>query len=167
MQPPTAISRKTSSERVALVGSCKYRVLKVNDDGNFYSGHAIVCDGYDDSNGTFHLNMGWTGSKDGWYELPSGMPSNYTNVKGYVYGIIPAGKGTQASPASRATVPENPYPELVETRVALDDELLWDDVDKAVSYNCYLWKSNSQKPTTPIFSNLPYAGANPGFLPHK
>lgn len=33
---------------------------------NLRSGHAFVCDGYDDS-GYFHFNWGWGGSFDGWF----------------------------------------------------------------------------------------------------
>ncbi|MDQ7821195.1 MAG: C10 family peptidase [Candidatus Eremiobacteraeota bacterium] len=139
-------------------------ISEVNDQGNFSGGHCIVCDGYNDSTGTFHLNMGWNSSQDGWYSLPGGMPSDYTNVKGYVYNMTPASKGTAAQKAARAVTPENPYPENGETRVAVDDELLWDECDNAVSYHCYLWKSGSQKPAVPTFSNLPCGAASPANL---
>jgi hypothetical protein len=136
-------------------------ISKVDDQGDLYSGHAIVCDGYDDSNGTYHLNMGWNGSKDGWYVLPAGMPSDYTLVKGYVYNLSPAPRSEKTARAARGTVPSSPYPEVGENRVSLDEELLWDDCDNAVSYNCYMWKASEQKPAAPTFRNLPYAAANP------
>ncbi len=53
------------------------------------SGHSIVCDGYRDSDGRYHLNFGWSGSSDGWYSLPSGMPAGYSVVRGAVLDIAP------------------------------------------------------------------------------
>ena len=43
-------------------------------------GHAIVCDGYNASDNTYHLNFGWSGSCNGWYSLPCGMPADYDIV---------------------------------------------------------------------------------------
>ena len=34
----------------------------------FLGGHSFVCDGYD-GNGLFHINWGWSGSKDGYFSL--------------------------------------------------------------------------------------------------
>ncbi|MDR1809243.1 MAG: thiol protease/hemagglutinin PrtT [Prevotella sp.] len=38
-------------------------------------GHLFVCDGYD-SNGRFHINWGWSGSSDGYFELSALRPSS-------------------------------------------------------------------------------------------
>ena len=43
-------------------------------------GHAIICDGYNEGDGTFHLNYGWGGNSDGWYDIPSGMPGGFNTV---------------------------------------------------------------------------------------
>lgn len=51
------------------------------------AGHAIDCDGYDSGDDTYHLNMGWGGYQDGWYSLPSGMPSGFTVVDHAVMNI--------------------------------------------------------------------------------
>ena len=134
-------------------------ISSLNDDGEYDGGHAIICDGYNDYTEKFHLNMGWNGNSDGWYSLPSGMPSDYNAVKGYVYGLLPTSKDSSTTRTARSAAPENPYPENGETKVALDDELLWDECDNAVSYNCYLWKAGSTKPSVPTFSKLPYAAA--------
>jgi len=142
-------------------------INKLDDNGNFGSGHAIVCDGYNDSTGKFHLNLGWESKSDGWYDLPSGMPSKYTNISGYVYNLVSPKKGIATSSISRSAIPGNPYPENGETRVALDEELIWDDCDNAVSYNCYLWKSDAQKPSAPTFTNLPCAAADLNYLEQK
>ncbi|MHC9542587.1 MAG: C10 family peptidase [Vulcanimicrobiota bacterium] len=136
-------------------------ISSLDDNGDYDGGHAIVCDGYNDSTDKFHLNMGWYGKKDGWYSLPSGMPSDYNAVKGYVYGLVPATRDSSAEArTARSAAPENPYPKNGETKVELDDELLWDECDNAVSYNCYLWKAGSSKPSAPTFSKLPYAAAS-------
>ncbi|MCD4828259.1 MAG: C10 family peptidase [Candidatus Cloacimonetes bacterium] len=50
-------------------------------------GHAINVDGWNTSNDTYHLNMGWGGSNDGWYSLPNGMPSGFTVISGAVVNI--------------------------------------------------------------------------------
>ncbi|MEI6914278.1 MAG: SUMF1/EgtB/PvdO family nonheme iron enzyme, partial [Armatimonadota bacterium] len=54
------------------------------------SGHAVVCDGYGYNAGTIyhHLNMGWTGSQDVWYNLPdiNSSPA-YDGVDGVIYNI--------------------------------------------------------------------------------
>jgi hypothetical protein len=50
-------------------------------------GHAIVCDGYNSADDTYHLNMGWAGSSDGWYTLPSGMPAGFNVITAGVLNI--------------------------------------------------------------------------------
>ncbi|MDP4278325.1 MAG: thiol protease/hemagglutinin PrtT [Bacteroidota bacterium] len=42
---------------------------------NESGGHAFVCDGYD-SDGLFHINWGWGGSANGYYELSALLPSS-------------------------------------------------------------------------------------------
>lgn len=49
------------------------------------SGHAFVCDGYDDA-GYFHFNWGWGGSYDGWFVTSSLIPQGSGiggNASGY------------------------------------------------------------------------------------
>ena len=62
------------------------------------SGHAYICDGYQD--GYFHINWGWGGSNDGYFLLSVGSPKeldNYDVLGGY-YGfsayihLVPAGQ---------------------------------------------------------------------------
>jgi len=48
-------------------------------------GHVVVCDGYNGNDDMFHINMGFSGSSDGWYSLPDGMPMGYHTVsRGYM-----------------------------------------------------------------------------------
>lgn len=66
------------------------------------SGHAFVCDGYDNSN-NFHFNWGWGGLCDGYYSLNNLCPSsggtgagnrNYTTNQYAVIGIQPSTAST-------------------------------------------------------------------------
>lgn len=80
------------------------------------SGHAVICDGYgyNDSTLYHHLNMGWAGSDDAWYNLPKIDAYNvYTSVIACLYNIFITGTGeiisgsvtdTSGIPISGATV---------------------------------------------------------------
>lgn len=41
----------------------------INNDGKSWAGHMFVCDGYQVSNGYFHINWGWNGQDDGYFPL--------------------------------------------------------------------------------------------------
>jgi hypothetical protein len=60
-------------------------------------GHAIVCDGYGYQSTTMyhHLNMGWAGSDDLWYNLPTIDTSigTFTSVYKCIYNVYPTGSG--------------------------------------------------------------------------
>jgi formylglycine-generating enzyme required for sulfatase activity len=55
-------------------------LLAIYGDG----GHAIVCDGYGYNSSTLyhHLNMGWAGSSDAWYNLPG------IDAGGYAFDVV-------------------------------------------------------------------------------
>lgn len=53
------------------------------------AGHNVVVDGFS-AEGMWHLNFGWGGSFNGWYNLPDGIPYNLTVVEGAVVDIYPA-----------------------------------------------------------------------------
>lgn len=61
------------------------------------SGHAVVCDGYGYQSSTLyhHLNMGWKGTDDVWYNLPNidSSQEKYNIVFGCVYNISASGAG--------------------------------------------------------------------------
>lgn len=56
-------------------------------------GHAVVADGYGYNLATLyhHINMGWAGSSDAWYNLPNVDAFNILN--GCVFNIYPTGTG--------------------------------------------------------------------------
>ena len=63
------------------------------------SGHAVIADGYGSILGTSytHLNMGWAGIDDAWYDLSDALPgpgtSTYSVIDGLVFNIHPTEKG--------------------------------------------------------------------------
>ena len=77
----------------------------MDDDG---SGHAFVCDGYDD-NDLFHFNWGWSGSGDGFYAIDELNVSSYTfNIdQQVVINYVPseAFPNTASAPESFTAVP--------------------------------------------------------------
>ena len=57
--------------------------------------HLFICDGYDEA-GLFHINWGWNGDDDGYFDLtsldPYGEPgAGFASEQEIVYGIKPAG----------------------------------------------------------------------------
>ncbi|MBF0227682.1 MAG: C10 family peptidase [Desulfobacterales bacterium] len=64
--------------------------------GTSAGGHAIVCDGYGYNTYTLyhHLNMGWSGQEDLWYNLPNVSGSyTFTSVTQCVYNVYKTGSG--------------------------------------------------------------------------
>jgi hypothetical protein len=72
-------------------------ILAISDPLDPNGGHAVVCDGYGYESSTIyhHLNMGWYGADDLWYNLPdiNAPHSQYTTIFGCVYNISTSGKG--------------------------------------------------------------------------
>ncbi len=60
-------------------------------DSRLTMGHAIVCDGWgtEDNQDRFHLNMGWSGYENNWYQVPgfTTMQYQWDILSGYVYNI--------------------------------------------------------------------------------
>ncbi len=72
----------------------RYPVLfGITGDG----GHAIVCDGYGYNSSIMyhHLNMGWSGADDAWYNLPTIDTTyyNFNSVYKCIYNVYPTGSG--------------------------------------------------------------------------
>jgi hypothetical protein len=49
------------------------------------AGHNMVVDGYD--NGFYHINFGWGGPHDGWYDVPDEIPYELTVIEGIIVDI--------------------------------------------------------------------------------
>ncbi len=72
-------------------------ILAVLDPSDAILAHALVCDGYGYQSATLyhHLNMGWHGVDDAWYNLPDikGVKARYAVVFTCIYNIFSSGKG--------------------------------------------------------------------------
>ena len=76
-------------------------------------GHNVVVDGYRESDGKFHINFGYGGTLDNWYDIPD--PNFYygmTKVEGIILNIIPK-DGPLAVHESTAQQPLEVYPNPV------------------------------------------------------
>ena len=55
-------------------------------------GHNVVVDGYRESDGKFHINFGYGGTLDNWYDIPDpGFYYGMTKMEGIILNIIPDG----------------------------------------------------------------------------
>ncbi len=143
------------------------RLNKQDESGDLYGGHCVVCDGIDEAGSTkyYHFNMGRYDRKgNDWYSLPSGLPLKYSVVGGYVCNIVPVNERSSGARRARAASPQNPFPSDGSKGFDVNEALLWDEVDDAVTYTCFVWKANQSRPAVPTFSNLPYGGASSEFL---
>jgi hypothetical protein len=84
------------------------------------TGHEVVCDGYGYTAGTMyhHINLGWAGASDAWYDLPD-ITSAYDTIYETIYNIYKLGGGEVISgrvtdpcgnPLSDANVSKANYP---------------------------------------------------------
>jgi len=54
-------------------------------------GHNVVVDGYRETDGKFHINFGYGGTLDNWYDIPDpGFYYGMTKVEGIILNIIPS-----------------------------------------------------------------------------
>jgi len=68
--------------------------IHTSDSGS--AGHVIVADGYGYNSSTLyhHLNMGWTGQDDAWYNLPDiGTFYGFNTIDSCIYNIFKTGTG--------------------------------------------------------------------------
>ncbi|MGC8861732.1 MAG: C10 family peptidase, partial [Armatimonadota bacterium] len=91
-------------------------------------GHMIVCDGYGYQGSTMyhHLNMGWGGAEDAWYNLPDiDSDPPFSTVAGVVYNIYTSGSGEiiagrvtdyTGSPIEGAIVSAGAYSDTTDSR---------------------------------------------------
>ena len=85
-------------------------------DGSTY-GHTVDVDGYDANNGYFHLNMGWLGSSDAWYNIQGSFNAGgYTSVTGAVLDMFP-------EPALNTIVSAEPDPKSFTVSWEVSDKL--------------------------------------------
>lgn len=77
-------------------------------------GHNVVVDGYRESDGKFHINFGWGGPLDDWYDIPD--PNFYygmTKVEGIIVDIIPTGTDVPEVSHQQLAVYPNPASDVI------------------------------------------------------
>ena len=78
-------------------------------------GHNVVVDGYRESDGKFHINFGYGGSLDNWYDIPD--PNFYqgmTKMEGIILNIIPTSDAVhEASSQQSIEVYPNPVSDVL------------------------------------------------------
>ena len=99
-----------------------------NNAGN--SGHNVVIDGYRESDGKFHINFGWGGYKDNWFDLPdaNGFGYGWTKIEGIILNIIPTPLTVNESSDEQPLVV---YPNPVSDELYIKD-LPYEAVDYAI-----------------------------------
>lgn len=76
-------------------------------------GHNVVVDGYRESDGKFHINIGYGGPLDNWYDIPDpNFFAGMTKVEGIILNIFPT-MGPMAVHESTAQQPLEVYPNPV------------------------------------------------------
>lgn len=80
-------------------------------------GHNVVVDGYREEDGKFHMDFGYGGALDGWYDIPD--PNFYygmTKMEGIILNIIPTNTPSsinEKSPEKSLVVYPNPTSDLI------------------------------------------------------
>jgi hypothetical protein len=97
--PSADLTELMKAVRTSLDAGLPANLDIFTDDG---VGHSLVIDGYGYNAGTryHHLNMGWSGHEDGWYNFPpidvvlgDGSPEFFTVISGLKYNIDPSVAG--------------------------------------------------------------------------
>ncbi len=71
-------------------------LLGIEGNSELGSGHAVLCDGYGYNSSTlyYHLNLGWSGIYDAWYNLPAiNADTEYNAVTSCLYNVYISGTG--------------------------------------------------------------------------
>ena len=76
------------------------------------SGHNVVVDGYRESDGKFHINFGWGGTMDNWFDIPDfgGFNYGWTKIEGIILNIIPTDHTSVNELASKQSLDVYPNP---------------------------------------------------------
>ena len=77
-------------------------------------GHNVVVDGYRETDGKFHINFGYGGPLDDWYDIPD--PNFYygmTKVEGIILNIIPTSDAVHETSCQQLEVYPNPVSDVL------------------------------------------------------
>ncbi|MFP4460143.1 MAG: C10 family peptidase [Candidatus Zixiibacteriota bacterium] len=98
-------------------------------------GHAIVCDGWRDSDNMYHVNYGWGGYYCGpsyWYSLPDGLPSEFIILHQGILNITPP-------PSECASDAPDNCSEAIELTITSDEQTRPDKIDSDEDEDWYLF----------------------------
>jgi hypothetical protein len=74
-------------------------------------GHNVVVDGYRESDGKFHINFGYGGSLDDWYNIPDeNFYYGMTKIEGIIVNIIPTTTPSAVLESTRLSLEVYPNP---------------------------------------------------------
>lgn len=77
-------------------------------------GHNVVVDGYREADGKFHINFGWGGPNDDWYDIPDpNFAYGMTKVEGIILDIIPTNDAVQKVLSHSLEVYPNPASDVL------------------------------------------------------
>lgn len=77
-------------------------------------GHNVVVDGYRESDGKFHINFGWGGPLDDWYDIPdANFYYGMTKVEGLIVDIIPTNTNVHEVSQHQLAVYPNPASDVI------------------------------------------------------
>ena len=86
-------------------------------------GHNLVVDGYREDNGKFHINFGYGGAMDGWYDIPD--PNFYygmTKMEGIILNIIPSSTDVHELPVEQSLeIYPNPASDFLEINISCEE----------------------------------------------
>lgn len=112
---------------------------KTGTDGDA-AGHAYVIDGYD-ANGFVHVNWGWNGDANGYFDLAKMNPMGYTFTLSQttITGIVPAKNGETGTPTEYPYLAYSPKSDR-----KLGDKIRWKSVSfKATVGGVYNYNGNA------------------------
>lgn len=91
--------------------------------GRDAAGHCFVCDGYDSVN-YLHINWGWSGECDGWYDIDVMDADHYTfnDDQSVILGIVPDRDGSDTKPAQLRIWQNDVLPSASNATVTLGQE---------------------------------------------
>ena len=77
-------------------------------------GHNVVVDGYRESDGKFHINFGWGGPLDDWYDIPdANFYYGMTKMEGIIVDIIPTNTNVHEISQHQLAVYPNPASDVI------------------------------------------------------
>ncbi len=129
-------------------------LLSIKDVDGGGAGHALVADAYRESDGKFHLNWGWTGRNNGWYDIQyawDGTGGGYDRVEGAVFDILPDPEITEIA---RSNVEKD-----FTLKWLVSDQLNWDSFSVEQSIDGGLWSEIANNIST---TELAISVANSG-----